>query len=311
MARAGLGKFCPKAAVLLVLSANAPDIDIVALSGGPLKYFEIHRGYTHSLVGLPFMALLAVLVTAALFRQKLPWVRAFLLCVLGVASHLLIDWTNDYGVRFLLPFSSAWSALDLNSLYDGAIWAALIFAALWPLLERLVNGEIGVRGPAGRGVAIFALTFFVAYDCGRALMHNRAVAQLQSVLYDGAAPLKTAALPNPFNPFHWKGVVETARSYRLIPLNALGTLEPRNALVFYKRPLQGNLKLAAQTAPFRYFLYFARFPVWSEDQTADGSALVTRVGLMDLRFGLPGASALHCTAIVDSRGRIVESKFRP
>lgn len=311
MARAGLGKFCPRATALLVLSANAPDIDIVALAAGPLKYFEIHRGYTHSIIGLPFMALLTVVVVAALFRQKLPWGRAWLLCALGVASHLLIDWTNDYGIRLLLPFSSTWFALDITSLYDGAIWAALVFAALWPYLERLVNGEIGIRGPAGRGVAVFALLFFLVYDCGRALMHDRAVAQLQSVLYDGAAPLRTSALPNSFDPFRWKGVVETARSFQVVPVDALGSLEPRSAFVFYKLLISRNLQIASQTEPFRYFLYFARFPVWSEDRTGNGDVPLTRIELMDLRFGLPGSGSFHCTAIEDSHGHLLKSEFIP
>ena len=311
MARAGLARLCPRATILLVLSANAPDIDIAALAGGPLKYFEIHRGYTHSIIGLPFMALLTVLVVAALFRERLPWGKAFLLCALGVASHLLIDWTNDYGIRLLLPFSSAWSALDINSLYDGAIWAALLFAALWPYLERLVNGEIGLRKQTGRGVAVFALLFFLVYDCGRALMHDRAVAQLQSVLYDAAVPLHTAALPNPFDPFRWKGVVETSRSFQVLPLNVLGSLEPRSALVFYKLPLTRSLQVASQTEPFQYFRYFARFPVWSEDRAGNGDVPPTRIDLMDLRFGLPGSAAFHCTAIEDSHGRLLKSEFIP
>lgn len=311
LARAGFGRFCPRATALLVLSANAPDIDVVALAGGPLKYFEIHRGYTHSIIGLPFMSLLTVLVVAALFRQKLPWGKALLLCALGVASHLLIDWTNDYGVRLFLPFSSAWFALDIASLYDGAIWAALIFAALWPSLERLVNSEMGIRRPAGRGVAVFALLFFLAYDSGRALMHGRAVAQLQSVLYDGAVPLETAALPNPFNPFRWKGVVETTRSFQVVPVDVFGPLQPRSALVFYKHVMTRNMQLIAQTEPFRYFLYFARFPVWFSDQTGNGNVPLTRVELMDLRFGLPGASGFHCTAVEDNQRRLLKSEFIP
>src|ERR1700761_8861250 len=94
LARAGLNRLCPRATLLLILSANAPDADIVSIAGGPLKHFEIHRGYTHSLIGLPFMAALSVLVVAAIYRQKLPWLRAWLLCCAGVASHLLLDWTN-------------------------------------------------------------------------------------------------------------------------------------------------------------------------------------------------------------------------
>ncbi len=176
MARAGLNRFSPHAMWLLLLSANAPDIDIVAASRGALPYLEAHRGYSHSLIGLPFMALLPVLVVAAVVRQKLPWLRAWLLCCIGVASHLMMDWTNSYGVRLMLPFSSRWFHLDLNNLYDGWIMAALAFAAIWPFFARLVSREIGARSSAGRGTAICALAFFVLFDCGRAVAHQRVIA---------------------------------------------------------------------------------------------------------------------------------------
>src|SRR5579875_804255 len=155
MARAGLNRFSPHATLLLLLSANAPDIDIVALSGGGLAYLEAHRGYTHSLVGLPVMALICVIVVAAIYRQRHPWLKAWLVCCAGVGGHLLIDWTNSYGIRLLLPFRSRWFHLDWTSLFDVYILAALVFAALWPAFARLVSSEIGARPSAGRGSAIF------------------------------------------------------------------------------------------------------------------------------------------------------------
>src|SRR5262245_55338250 len=108
LARAGLDRWCPRAAVLLLLSTNAPDGDIVTLAKGQLVYFEAHRGYSHSLLMLPVIAAISVLATAAIFREKLPWLRAWLVCLLGVSSHLLLDLTNSYGVRLLLPASSRW-----------------------------------------------------------------------------------------------------------------------------------------------------------------------------------------------------------
>ncbi len=166
LARAGLNRVCPRATLLLILSANAPDADICAALRGQFAYLEVHRGYTHSLICLPVMALLPVLVVAAIYRRALPWTRAWLLCCLGVASHLLMDWTNSYGIRLFLPFSSRWLHLDWNSLYDGYILAVLAFAALWPLFSRLVSREIGDRVPQGRAIAVFALAFFVVFDVG-------------------------------------------------------------------------------------------------------------------------------------------------
>jgi inner membrane protein len=312
LARAGLNRFSPRATLLLLISANLPDIDILALSRSQLSYLEIHRGYTHSLAGLPVMALLSVLATAAIYRQKLPWLNAWLLCVAGVGSHLLLDWTNSYGIRLLLPFSSRWFHLDLNSLTDFVALGVLLAAFIWPFLSRLVAAEIGERGkrPAGRRMAVFALVFFALFDVSRAILHARAVGQLSARLYEGAAPVHAAALPGPVDPFTWSGVVESRDAYRLLKVNTLGKIDPASAQIFYKPPVTRALQAAEATEPFRFFLYFARFPVWSIEPVTESNWEGTRVELTDLRFGTPGHGSFHCIALENSRGRVGDSRFR-
>jgi inner membrane protein len=308
LARAGLNRFSPQATLLLILAANIPDIDIVTLGGGQLSYLEHHRGYTHSLLLLPVMAALSVAITAAICRHKLPWVTAWALAAAGVASHLLLDWTNSYGVRLLLPFSARWYFLDLNSLTDFVILGVLILAAVWPLFGRLVGSEIGERRRrfAGRGVAIFALAFFASYDGARAILHARAGGQLEARLYDGVPPVRAAALPEALNPFLWRGIVETANSYLLLPVNTLGDIDPASGEQFFKLPVTRAIQAVREREPFRYFLYFARFPVWSVEPAERGG---TRVTLTDLRFGTPESSAFHCTALENGNGNVVEARF--
>ena len=235
--------------------------------------------------------------------------RAWFLCCLGVASHILIDCTNTYGVRLLLPFSSRWFSLDLNSLYDGWILAALTFAAFWPIFSGLVSSEIGSLSTAGRGSALFALAFFVLFDLGRAVLHHRAISQLEVRLYQNEPPLHTAALPQPFNPFQWVGLVETSNQYRLSTVNTLAEFDPQQATIFYKGPERQSLENAKRTEPFRYFLYFARYPVWSEMPIALEGEQGTKIDLTDLRFGTPWAGSFHCFAIEDTRKEVVRAWF--
>ncbi|HMF77596.1 MAG TPA: metal-dependent hydrolase [Bryobacteraceae bacterium] len=309
LARAGLDRFTPRATLLLLLSANIPDADIITLVRGPLSYFESHRGYTHSFVFLPFLALVCVLLVAAVYRQKLPWAKAWLICCAGLSSHLLLDWTNTYGVRPFLPFSSRWFYLDLNSLYDWTILFVLAAGLIWPLFSRLVGSEIGERKRPGRGSAIFALLFFLLFDIGRAALHGRAVAQLESRLYEGAPPLSVAALPRAFDPFHWRGVVETASAYRVFSVDTLGLLDSESGRIFYKPAVTPALQKAQATPPFRYFRYFARFPAWSEEPVPMDMGQGKRFGLTDLRFGEPGAGSFHCIALEDAQGVVLQSRF--
>ena len=309
LARTGFDRWCPRAAALAIVSANIPDTDIVALVNGPLAYLEAHRGYSHSLLCLPVMAMLSVLIVAALYRERLPWARAFGLCCIGVASHLLLDFTNSYGIRLMLPFSSKWSHLDLNSLYDAAILTVLIIAAVWPWFNRLVSGEIGQRVSGGRGTAFAALTFFALYDGGRAMLHRQAQAQLQARLYDDSVPLQTDALPDSYSPFRWTGVVETVRSYQVLNVNTLGQLDVSSARIYYKPAPSVGLQAARVTEPFRFFQYFARFPVWSSDPVQSSDHQGTRVELSDLRFGDPGHGSFHAIAFEDERGQVMGSWF--
>ena len=159
LSRAGLNRWHPRAAVLLMLSANAPDSDIVAASRGSLSYFEAHRGITHAIASAPVMALLCVLLVGAFSRSLRGWKAAWGLCLIGVASHLLLDWTNTYGIRLLLPFSARWLHLDLNNLVDLWIWGVLLLAWVGPWLARLVSSEMGA--PAGSGRALAHVRFVV------------------------------------------------------------------------------------------------------------------------------------------------------
>ncbi len=104
-----------------------------------------------------------------------------------------------YGIRLLLPFSGEWFRADTTNVIDLWILAVIAIGIAGPFLARLVGSEIS-SGPArdrhhGRGFAWFALLFLLAYDCGRGVLHARAVAALGSHLYDDAAPLRVAALP--------------------------------------------------------------------------------------------------------------------
>lgn len=309
LAQSGLRRLSPLGTAILLVSANAPDSDIVSLMQGQLRYLQIHRGYTHSVLFLPVMALVTVLVVAACARRKLPWLQAWALACLGVASHLLLDWTNSYGIRLMLPFSSRWFHLDLNGLYDGFFLAVLLISALWPLLANLVGSEIGDRSSTGNGVAIAALSLISLFECGRAVLHARATASLQSRMYGEQQAIAVAALPDAFNPFRWQGVVEVENAFLLVPISPTGEPELQEVQTFYK-PAQSAAWIALkQQESFRFFSYFARFPAWSLVPFTLNNGQGTRADATDLRFGVPGGGSFHCIALLDARAHVLQSYF--
>ena len=124
LARAGLEKTTPHGAAMMVLAANAPDIDAVFWFSGTQTYLQWHRSYPHAIALAPLVALLPMLLA----RARFSW-PSFLASLIGVFSHLLLDWTNSYGIPLLLPFSARRWRLDITNLFD--IWiSAILLGAL-------------------------------------------------------------------------------------------------------------------------------------------------------------------------------------
>ena len=134
-AKAGLEKLSPCATVLCLLAANAPDADIIVLAfGDRWDFLQHHRGITHAIVGVVALAILLPLIFYSVdrvwsrFRNRPPAVRLqglMLASFIVSATHPLLDWTNNYGIRFLLPWSQKWSYGDLVFIVDPYLW--LIF----------------------------------------------------------------------------------------------------------------------------------------------------------------------------------------
>jgi inner membrane protein len=94
-------------AAMLVGAAAAmlPDLDFLYI-GSRLDYLREHRGWTHSFVTMPALALLVALVAKPFARRtRLSVLWAFAMA--GVASHILFDWITSFGTMFWTPFSPA------------------------------------------------------------------------------------------------------------------------------------------------------------------------------------------------------------
>jgi inner membrane protein len=148
-AKGGLERLSPGATVLCVLAANAPDADIVVLLfGDRWDFLQHHRGITHAIVGTAVLAVLLPLIFCgvdrlwARLRRRPPKTnfRGLLIAsVIVSATHPLLDWTNNYGIRFLLPWNSRWSYGDLVFIVDPFLWLVLGGAAFLLTSKRKIS----------------------------------------------------------------------------------------------------------------------------------------------------------------------------
>jgi inner membrane protein len=138
-AKAGIEKLSPGATTLCILAANSPDSDVVTLVlGGRWVFLHHHRGITHSIIGAAVLAIALPVIfyvcdlLVARFRKRAPQVKfsgLLLASVLVTATHPLLDWTNNYGIRFLLPWNPRWSYGDFAFVIDPVLWLLLGGAA--------------------------------------------------------------------------------------------------------------------------------------------------------------------------------------
>jgi inner membrane protein len=174
--RAGFNRKTAYATLAAVLAAEAADLDIVWGFAGPVEELKHHRGITHTLIAVPVVA--GVIVGAVWLlsrwrrrkakprgpdaagsttaRQPVHWGWLYLTTLVAALSHLVLDWTNNYGVRPLFPFNPRW--------YEGSI----VFIAepvLWGLFSpwscpgcsdlptaRSEHAELGFGGGGGRSL---------------------------------------------------------------------------------------------------------------------------------------------------------------
>jgi inner membrane protein len=138
-AKAGLERLSPYTAAVCVLSANAPDIDVVTgFFGDRWTVLLHHRGITHSIIGTLALGFLVPSIfwvierAIAKWRRRPPLIRyrgLLLASLITAATHPLMDWTNNYGVRPLLPWNGRWFYGDLVFIVDPYIWLVLGGAA--------------------------------------------------------------------------------------------------------------------------------------------------------------------------------------
>jgi inner membrane protein len=305
LSRAGLNRLTPRATAILLLGANIPDVDIVALAGGGPNYLHWHRYWTHTWLLSPLLAIATVAIVWMFVRKPLPWLAATMVAWIGVASHLFLDWTNQYGIRFLVPFSPRWYQLDIASLFDPWIYSIGAVCLFAPFLGRLVGGEIGARNKstAGQGWAVTALVCFALYFTGRGMIHARMVEVLDSRTYDGANALRVAAFPYSTSPFRWRGVAETAAAWHVYELNAItGTFDPDQGRTLFKAEMAPAIEAVRKTPACGTFQEFAQYPLWIAVPSAEIEN-GTQVSLVDLRF------PFYCRALVDSQNRVQRSEY--
>ncbi|MGB8028478.1 MAG: metal-dependent hydrolase [Terracidiphilus sp.] len=251
LGRAGFNRKTAYATLVAVLAAEAADLDILWGLGGPVDELKHHRGITHTFWAVPVVAGVVVGAVALLhlWREKrkhrdatVPspdnalvqglrapvapptaphWGWLYLTACVAALSHILLDWTNDYGVRPFFPLNPHWYAGSFMFIAEPILWGLFFLAFTIPWLLGLADREIGARRTQfrGQGWAIFALAGMLVLGCVRWAEHAQALAMLGNTNLASEPASRTAAEPYPVDPFRWHAILETADFYQTAEIN--------------------------------------------------------------------------------------------
>ena len=138
LGKTGLAKRTTLGMSTLVIANNLPDVDVAVFATNTLV-MSFRRGWTHGVLAL---ALWPFVLTGVLLAWD-RWVRRrrdpgavparagtlLWLTALAVVTHPALDWLNNYGLRWLMPFSGQWFYGDALFVVDPWMWLLLGGAA--------------------------------------------------------------------------------------------------------------------------------------------------------------------------------------
>lgn len=264
----------------LVIAANLPDVDALGLLFG--ENLAWRRGWTHgpiAMVVLPPMLVAAMMMLDRwqAHRGSRPetrppvrvgWLMA--LAYIGWISHPLLDLTNTYGIRLLMPFSEQWFYGDTLFIIDVWLWTVLALG-VWLSGRRRRAGSAHPGRPALLGLAATAIyTAAMAASSVAAERLTRMAAEAR-----GHGPIRAVvASPVPVNPFRREMVFATDDAYGFGSLR--WTPSPELELRPRLTPRNMNdpaIAQARRSKPIADFLYWSRLPFVIVERRPNGTIL--------------------------------------
>lgn len=283
MAEAGLKKRTALGAATLMVGANFPDLDVLALFfPGSI---DVRRGATHGFLALAILPfVLAWLMqsydravrlrrdpsaTPADFRQLT------LLSALAIWTHPTLDFMNTYGMRWLMPFVNKWFYADGLFIVDVYLLVLLGTAVWWSRrAQRTRPARIALVAAASYICAMLTITSIGRAQVARVSPGNRLM-----------------LAPVPTTPWVRRVVIDEGQQYRLGRWSLVSGFEEESSGAISKGdqgPDREAVIMARSHPEARPFLRWSRFPVYWV--TRDGPATV--VHMEDARYrGADWASA--------------------
>ncbi len=281
----------PRAGLVGLVAANLPDLDVLLYAWDRDVATWQHRGLTHSIFGLPLLALSG----AALSRRWLGTGRFrdhLALWSAGLLSHSLMDWPTTWGTQLLWPLS--------DQRFDGAL-VFIIDPMFWILLGVAPWLLVWALGWSRANAATLALLSVAGWYAAAAGLKELATSR---------APEPVIATPAPLAPWQWTGVTPDVpadperRRYFLTPLAA----EPAGRF----RALDTDTRaLLSRHHAVERDLWMRVAPAVHHDEVTPRGREVAVVDLAYTSWLTPDHFRFGCTYVLDDAGALLDRNAAP
>ena len=291
LAEAGLKRRTALGSGTLMIAANFPDIDVIAVPLGHSLGFR--RGVTH---GIPALVMLPFVLTLIMLgwhrwrgRGERPDPRGLLvLSAIGMVTHPFLDWMNTYGMRWLMPLDPSWSYADALFIVDPWIWVAL-GAGAFMSARRQKRARAAPFLPAR--TALVAVGAYIAVMMVLAGVGNRSVRE--ALAARGVRTDTVVVEPIPLNPLSRRVIYLAHGAYQL------STYDLRRGVLtdpWFQIPLNADhpaVPIANRTPQGSEYHSWTRLPYYVIETARD----TTWVTIADARYTIDGRSSWAATRI--------------
>lgn len=273
-------------------AALFPDVDFLFNYISHSIYVRFHRGFTHSFIYLPVFALLLAVIFYFLFKS-IGFKNLYLICLAGIALHLVLDVVNSYGTPVLLPFSSGQYSLNLDVIIDAYVLGPLLFGAIaiwvWPSFQK--------------NTALIVLAVIVSGFLFRFVQQQQAARLIAKIESSDRTVMIPAGMDTIYNPFTWQAIIPRDNGYNVYAVNsAQGQVgSPR----FTAHQMDEINTFKPKSRAVRDFLNWSRFPFGKVEKTDAG----TLVKLSDLRFQYGAGERYMLVVKFGKDGALISENF--
>lgn len=273
------------ATVCMVIGSVFPDVDIIFQKWGDYAYLKNHRGLTHSILGLIFLAGFLAAVLSFIYGSSSVY-ELFLWSLLGGVAHSAFDLLNSYGAKLMWPFCNKKFSLGILNSFDPLFLTTLIAYIVSP--PEFKNASLIV---------------FASYIVLRVLMKLLVSNEIHREFSNKCS--KLSLLPSVTGLFRWHFILE----------------EPGRNVVGEKNILKQNIKIfkvldkieeeVLEKVSFSYVgKFFSEFTPVSH-VICENIDNITRYVFIDMRYYLRDGFLHHAVLELDKEDNIVNASFNP